>query len=244
MDNRSIRILVVDDEKEFCDIISEAFQQFNFTVYSAYSAQEALEVLRENEIAIVLTDVMMPVHDGFYLLDQIKKRKQEFPKVLFVSGGNVDVEAAYAKGIEGFFEKPFDIHQVKNTIKKCLMRKKDWWAYPLNTRKKRMTLRFYDWEDLVQSEKIAFGKGGIYFYKSAAFPEVGEFIDFKIEFQSGDPVRKIEGHGIVRWTRKLENNGVSPGIGVEVLYIHKDCLQFFIDLAASVPVKSFIPSAA
>jgi DNA-binding response OmpR family regulator len=212
MSSQSIHILIVDDDRELCDAISDLFRKFQFQVSSAYSAQEALTKIDQDHISIVISDVRMPDGDGFYLLEQIKKKGSEFPKVLFVSGSPVDMEKAYAMGIEGFFEKPFDSEQVKKAIKKCLMRKKDWWSVPVNTKSQRISMRFYDWDEMLKSQMVGFGKGGLFLATQKPVAAVNELVDFKMEFTSADPVRKIMGTGIVRWVRTEGDAEQAAGI--------------------------------
>jgi len=113
-------LLIVDDEEIILSGLEEYIDWRALdisTVYTASSADEALDVLREKHVDIVLTDIRMPVHDGLYLTEKIKKDYEDI-KVLILSGYN-DFE--YAKGaihlgVEDYLLKPVDFNELNKSV--------------------------------------------------------------------------------------------------------------------------------
>ena len=67
-----IRVLLVDDEKDFTDVLAERLEARDFTASKAYSGDEAMGLIRKKEVDVVLLDVQMPVKDGVSVLREIK----------------------------------------------------------------------------------------------------------------------------------------------------------------------------
>ncbi|ABW67161.1 response regulator [Desulfosudis oleivorans] len=107
-------ILLVDDETSFIETMSKRLQKREFTVMTAASGQEALEVLRANRhLDVVVLDVKMPGMDGIETLQEIKKA---FPltEVIMLTG-HATIESAIDGMKTGAFDylmKPCDIDQL------------------------------------------------------------------------------------------------------------------------------------
>ena len=67
-------VLVVDDDSVFRELIANFIDLSNFKAFSASNAKEAFEILKENNISVVITDIVIPEMDGFELTDLIKKK--------------------------------------------------------------------------------------------------------------------------------------------------------------------------
>jgi len=107
-------ILLVDDETSFIETMSKRLQKREFTVMTAASGQEALEVMRANRhLDVVVLDVKMPGMDGIETLQEIKKA---FPltEVIMLTG-HATIESAIDGMKTGAFDylmKPCDIEQL------------------------------------------------------------------------------------------------------------------------------------
>lgn len=75
-------ILVVEDEKEIADLVEIYLKNENFNVYKYYRSEEALEQLETLKIDLAILDVMMPVIDGFQLVQKIREKIITFPLFL------------------------------------------------------------------------------------------------------------------------------------------------------------------
>ncbi len=109
-------VLIVDDEDDLRDILSHILTRFGISVHQAFNGQMALDMIKKESFDLVISDITMPVMDGFALLEALEKlNKNQRPKFVFMTGG-VDVESEtiklYAPRIDGIFPKPFS----KSTI--------------------------------------------------------------------------------------------------------------------------------
>jgi len=118
------KVLLVDDEKEFIETLSERMRNRDMEVSTATSAAEALQLAREHSYDAIVLDLMMPEMDGLEALKALKARNPELQVILLTGQGTV------AKGIEAmklgamdFLEKPADIETLTAKIKKAQARK-------------------------------------------------------------------------------------------------------------------------
>ncbi|MCP3872822.1 MAG: sigma-54-dependent Fis family transcriptional regulator [Desulfobacteraceae bacterium] len=102
-------ILIVDDEKNYPMIIGELLQEEGYTSLTASSGMEALDILNNELVDLVLTDVNMPGMSGIQLLEKIKGINPDIPVIIMTAYGSVEkaVEAMH-KGAYTFILKPFE----------------------------------------------------------------------------------------------------------------------------------------
>ena len=102
------KILVVDDEKEICDITREFLQKKHYSCFCAYSAHEAMELVKKEHPQAVLLDIRLGDVSGLDILPKIKKFDQKI-KVIMVTGLGDDqtINDAKSKGADDFLIKPF-----------------------------------------------------------------------------------------------------------------------------------------
>ena len=114
------RILVVDDEKQLRNLISEWLTEAGFEVITAGDGQEGVARLQQHDPALVISDVWMPGMDG-YQVCRLTKRLSSAP-VLMMTG--VPNEAAILKemnvGADDVLLKPFDVADLTKRVKKLL----------------------------------------------------------------------------------------------------------------------------
>jgi len=92
-----IRILLVDDEKDFVEILGLRLEEVGEKVTPAYSGKECLEILETKDIDVVILDILMPGMDGIATLKEIKSR---FPLVeVIMLTGHGSTESA-VKGMK------------------------------------------------------------------------------------------------------------------------------------------------
>ncbi|TAF07083.1 MAG: response regulator [Nostocales cyanobacterium] len=112
-------ILVVDDESAICDITKTSLESYNYQVITARDGIEAIALYVENrdQIALVLTDIVMPSMDGLTSIRTLKKINPNV-KIIAVSGlaPSDKVNAAYNMGVKAFLCKPYTANQLLQTI--------------------------------------------------------------------------------------------------------------------------------
>ncbi|MFO7749146.1 MAG: sigma-54 dependent transcriptional regulator [Desulfobacteraceae bacterium] len=114
-------ILIVDDEKNYPTILGEVIKEEGHSPVTASSSLEAIDVLKKEEIDLVLTDVKMPGMDGIELLEHIKGSHPDLPVIVMTAHGSVEkaVEAMH-KGAYTFILKPFDNDTLLAQISKAI----------------------------------------------------------------------------------------------------------------------------
>ncbi len=117
------RVLVVDDDVRNLLAITPLLERWRLTVLAAGDGQEAIEVLREEPVDVVLTDVMLPGRDGNDMINQIKAeaRFRELPVVALTARTDPDSRARIlAAGASGFLSKPVDPLELRDTLARVL----------------------------------------------------------------------------------------------------------------------------
>lgn len=106
----SQKILIVDDDKEFNTLLTDVFQQADYTVEACESVERAQEFLEANDFDLVVTDYRMPGRSGMDLIDSIHELAPETP-VIMVSGylENGVIRHLISRGVGGIFMKPLNI---------------------------------------------------------------------------------------------------------------------------------------
>jgi len=116
------KILVVDDDVNFCGSLSKILAKKGYEISRASSGQEALKLINEKAFDITLMDIKMPVMDG---LEAYKRARVIRPgiRVILMSAFSVDelVKDALKDGVCAIVRKPFDIDMIINTIERAKM---------------------------------------------------------------------------------------------------------------------------
>jgi len=111
------KLLIVDDELNVTRSLSRSLRD-QFIVITAASAREALEVIDNNDIDVVLTDQRMPGMTGVELLKEIRLRKPQINGILLsgYSDSSALVEALNIGSVRGFVPKPWDINTLRTKL--------------------------------------------------------------------------------------------------------------------------------
>jgi CheY-like chemotaxis protein len=116
-DQRSLRILIVEDESDVLDMLEEVLEGEGHTVITAVDGKAGLECFQMQPFDIVLTDLNMPGISGLEMAGRMKKIKPSVP-VMLLTGWDVELETAElaAKGIDCFIKKPFAILDILQAL--------------------------------------------------------------------------------------------------------------------------------
>jgi DNA-binding NtrC family response regulator len=108
-----VNILLVDDEKDFVEMLSLRLADEGHRVRSAYSGQEALQSLSETESDVVILDIKMPGMDGIETLKEIKARHPIVEVILLTGHGSIDTAVEGMKaGAFDYLLKPSDFEEL------------------------------------------------------------------------------------------------------------------------------------
>ena len=119
------KVLIVDDEKDFLDIMAERMSARGMEVSTATSAENALKMVLKESYDAVIMDLMMPEMDGFKALKLFKETKPDVPIILLTA--NLTEEKcieAIKMGAMDVIEKPADLNLLTQKIKDAKARKK------------------------------------------------------------------------------------------------------------------------
>ena len=115
-------ILVVDDDKEIVESIEIYLKNEGINVIKAYDGLEALEVLMENNVQLILMDIMMPNMDG--LRTTMKKKKKKNIPIILISAKSEDTDKILGlnMGADDYITKPFNTLELIARVKSQLRR--------------------------------------------------------------------------------------------------------------------------
>jgi len=114
----SEKVLLVDDEKEFLEIMSERMKARDMDVTTATSADQALEIIEKEAFDAIILDFQMPGMDGMEALKAIKAKKPEAQIILLTGYATVEKSVEAMKiGATDFVEKPADMEVLAEKIK-------------------------------------------------------------------------------------------------------------------------------
>ena len=116
------KVLVVDDEKSIVKGIKFTLERDGMEVDCAYDGQEAVDYITKHKYDIILLDVMVPVCDGFEVLNRIREFSSVPVIMLTAKGDDMDKILGLEYGADDYMTKPFNILEVKARIKAILRR--------------------------------------------------------------------------------------------------------------------------
>ena len=120
----NVRVLVVDDEKDFVDLFVNRFNKRNVQASGAGSGPDALKFLQEQPVDVVVLDLKMPGMDGIETLKEIKKRHPLVEVIMLTGHGSVEAGLqGMGHGAYDFIMKPFNIEDLLVRIHKARERK-------------------------------------------------------------------------------------------------------------------------
>jgi DNA-binding response OmpR family regulator len=122
----NIRVLLVDDEVELVNFLAERLTLREFTVSKAYTGDEALQLLDDIRIDVVILDVMLPGIDGLETLREIKKKLPLVEVIMLTGHGTLETAVEGMKlGAYDFLFKPVDTKILVEKIAKAYRRKSE-----------------------------------------------------------------------------------------------------------------------
>lgn len=114
------KVLLVDDEREFVQTLSERLLMRDMGSAVAYDGESALALVREDEPEVMILDLKMPGIDGIEVLRRVKKTRPEIEVVILTGhGSEADREVCMALGAFAYLQKPVDIDVLSETLKKA-----------------------------------------------------------------------------------------------------------------------------
>ena len=101
-------ILVVDDDKEIVNAIDIYLRKEGYKIFKAYNGEEAMQIVKQEEIHLIILDVMMPKKDGLETLEEIRKDKTIPVIMLSAKSEDYDKIEGLDLGADDYMTKPFN----------------------------------------------------------------------------------------------------------------------------------------
>jgi CheY-like chemotaxis protein len=113
-------VLVVDDEESIRRLLTRWLEGWGYQAKEAGNANEALELMSAEPAAIMLCDVMMPVHDGIWLTEQVRTRWPETAVIMASSAQDMETVMKMRKqGAVDYVTKPFGREMLRQALQRA-----------------------------------------------------------------------------------------------------------------------------
>jgi CheY-like chemotaxis protein len=113
------KILIVDDERPFCNATAEILNFHGYQTFAAYNADDAISILKDVTPDLIIVDFRMPQIDGIDLLRSLSPKPSLLhTPFIMISGNAMDADwgQAWQAGADAFLAKPFKVEELLNMI--------------------------------------------------------------------------------------------------------------------------------
>jgi len=119
------RVLVVDDDREMCELLRSQLTRRDFEVQAQGSAEEALARLGGEDIDAVVTDIRMRGIDGIQLCERLRHNRPDVPVLVITAFGSLDTAvAAIRAGAYDFLAKPFEVEELAFRLERAIQHRR------------------------------------------------------------------------------------------------------------------------
>lgn len=115
------KILIVDDDIDLCNLISEIISNEGFDVNRAYDSKSALEKINKTDYDLVIIDNRLGAENGINLITVTKSLKPDIKSIMITAYGNEETRREVKRlGVNEFVDKPFNISDLIGKVKNLL----------------------------------------------------------------------------------------------------------------------------
>lgn len=115
--NEKLKILVIDDNKEFCQNIKDVLELKNLNVETAFDGLKGLDMVKEHDFDLTLLDIKMPIMNGVETFKRIKEINPKMPVIMVTAFAVEDlIRQALREGAYGALKKPLDFDKLFSLI--------------------------------------------------------------------------------------------------------------------------------
>jgi two-component system response regulator CpxR len=116
----SVKVLLVDDEQDFVEVLAERLETRGFSVQKAFSGDDAIDLIAQKDADVVVLDVLMPGKDGVEILREIKQLKPLTEVIMLTGHATVQTAIEGMKlGAYDYLMKPTETEDLVAKIKKA-----------------------------------------------------------------------------------------------------------------------------
>ncbi len=117
------RILVAEDDHAIRTLITTKLKQENYTIYTAENGEEALSVMEKHQVDLLISDIMMPVMDGYSLVKALRETKHTLPILMITAKSQLEsLEEAFTLGVDDYMMKPIRLEELALRVRALLRR--------------------------------------------------------------------------------------------------------------------------
>ena len=119
-------LLIIEDNKDLVQVLSEGFAENGFSVDSAFSGEEGLEKISRGSYGCIILDIMLPGIDGLQVLDTVRSQGNEIPILLLTARDTVEDRVdGLNRGADDYLSKPFEFRELVARVNALLRRTAD-----------------------------------------------------------------------------------------------------------------------
>ena len=120
------KVLLVDDEEQFVDVLAQRLQTRDFQVSTAFTGDDAIAFVEEHDVDVIVLDVLMPGRDGIETLREVKRIRPISEVIMLTGHGTVETAIQGMKlGAYDYLMKPTDTAELVDKITKANQKKKE-----------------------------------------------------------------------------------------------------------------------
>lgn len=122
-EDKMVKILVVEDDRELNKILVDVLEQNDYSVTGTFDGKQGLDAIERSKFDLILSDIMMPVMDGFELAKNVRFFNKQIPFLFMTAKDDFESKRkGFDIGIDDYIVKPFDMNELLLRIKAVLRR--------------------------------------------------------------------------------------------------------------------------
>lgn len=219
------KILIAEDDRELRQLFQHVLTKHGYSVRGVSNGQEALDALEQDYSDLIISDIMMPVMDGYQLVQALRESGSQIP-VLMITAKNAfdDMRQGFLSGTDDYMVKPVNINEMVLRVGALLRR-----AQMINDRRQIIGETVLECDSLMVTQNgrsmILPQKEFMLLYKMAAFPGKiftrQQLMDDIWGYDSGTDTHTVDVH-IGRLRERFRDNGdfrivTMRGVGYKVV---------------------------
>lgn len=229
-------IAIVEDESLLNEILAETLREQNHLVLQTIGGDEALQLLFEKPVDLVISDICMPKGNGLSLLMQVKEADIEHPAFIMCTGLlTVPREDVFHMGGEGLLLKPYDLTSLRALVDRLIQPIEKRFCLnedaPVNI--PEFPLTHLSFKESILNKEVAAGRGGL-FIPTEFTPRWQNESQIRVNFKDGPVI------GNVLWSRGTESTRGQAGFGFEITHLTESMFETFREKTHS-KIKPYIP---
>lgn len=120
-----VSILIVEDNKNLGLLISDRLEQEGYKIFREDNGERALKIIENNKIDLIITDIMMPIMNGYELVKILRKLDYNMPILMITAKDSFeDKEIGFRLGVDDYMTKPININEMVLRVSALLRRAK------------------------------------------------------------------------------------------------------------------------